>query len=879
MNRSSLAVCAAIAIPLFLLTLFVARIVSPVEQQVTRLKYALRGDVKADSNIVIVYIDNESVQTLGWPVRRNFHALMLHALAGLQPRAIGLDILFEDPKLGYQEFPEYDTLLASMMREARCVVLPSYFEEVGTQGDSTLPLLPSTIGYPRVHGQLPEGRRLHLPLALFSDAAAGIGQVNFLDESPEILPVVAAGSTGVPAFGLEVFRVAEGTSRNDVFLNDGVVLLDRDGKERTIPCNGDGTSPVNFPGPLRSYTHYSFLDVLRSYDALRRGSSPPIPITTFKNKVLLVGVIAEGRSDFRTTPVDERTPTILIHAAFIDNALRSAFLRHVHPVIFNVLLALVIMVCAWSSVCLSKVMSSVVPLVTIVAVVAASFTLFAAWGIFLPVVQLVVGGVLAAAAAQVVRWRSDGTQVETLAAEKEAIMMQLHDREAKVALLEREILDRESAADKTRNEELLEEIRRYKSEIFALSSKAQDMEQFEPNPADAEQSAEVFEGIVYSRSGSMKPVVDFVKKIAPSNAPVLILGESGTGKELVARGIHARSARKDGPFIAVNCGALAESLLESELFGHEKGAFTGAVKDRMGRFELAHGGTIFLDEIGEVSAAFQLKLLRVLQEGEIEHVGGTKTIHVDVRVVAATNKDLREETARGRFREDLYYRLNVLTVSLPSLCDRRVDIGVLVRHFLMREDPNIGISKGVMEIFLAHHWPGNVRELESAIRRAVLMARAEGRAMIIAKDLPEELALALRGALPVHEQVLDHLRAKGFSRSSVSDTAEELGGLNRGTVAEYLRGECLRIFTEKEYKFDEAVRHIALSADEAVLDRVRKRLNEYLLNIASAVDPSQPWEMSAAALKPKAKNLPQRYHPFIEQVAEAFYRGRWKIEG
>lgn len=159
------------------------------------------------------------------------------------------------------------------------------------------------------------------------------------------------------------------------------------------------------------------------------------------------------------------------------------------------------------------------------------------------------------------------------------------------------------------------------------------------------------------------------------------------------------------------------------------------------------------------------------------------------------------------------------------------------------------------------------------------MARAEGRAMIIAKDLPEELALALRGALPVHEQVLDHLRAKGFSRSSVSDTAEELGGLNRGTVAEYLRGECLRIFTEKEYKFDEAVRHIALSADEAVLDRVRKRLNEYLLNIASAVDPSQPWEMSAAALKPKAKNLPQRYHPFIEQVAEAFYRGRWKIEG
>ncbi|MDH3251853.1 MAG: sigma-54 dependent transcriptional regulator, partial [Ignavibacteria bacterium] len=369
----------------------------------------------------------------------------------------------------------------------------------------------------------------------------------------------------------------------------------------------------------------------------------------------------------------------------------------------------------------------------------------------------------------------------------------------------------------------------------------------------------------------------FVGKIAGSDAPVLILGESGTGKELVAQAIHRRGNRREGHFVAVNCGALAENLLESELFGHEKGSFTGAVKDRMGRFELADGGTIFLDEIGEVSEGFQLKLLRVLQQGEFERVGGTKTLKVHVRVLAATNKDLKGRVKEKKFREDLYYRLNVLEIVLPPLRERQEDIPLLIQHFLEREDSALRVSKNVMESLVAYPWPGNIRELESVITRAALLTKAEQRTMVTMKDISEEICNAVSGAVEVEEQILAALREKEFSRSSVSETADELGGLNRGTVAEYLRGQCLKAFVENSFDLEKAVFSISLSTDSAVNDRVRKKLAEYLRNLSEVIELSAPWEQTLPVLRPKTKNLPQRYHAYLHQVGEAFYRGRWKL--
>ncbi len=224
----------------------------------------------------------------------------------------------------------------------------------------------------------------------------------------------------------------------------------------------------------------------------------------------------------------------------------------------------------------------------------------------------------------------------------------------------------------------------------------------------------------------MHQVYRITRQVAPSVASVLLVGETGTGKELVARAIHSLSARATGPFIRVNCGALSESLLESELFGHVKGSFTGAITNRTGRFEAAHTGTIFLDEISSTSEKLQVKLLRVLQEGEFERVGDTHTLSVDTRVVAATNRDLELEIQAGRFREDLYYRLNVIQIDLPPLRDRPGDIPALVDHFVAAyceendRDP-IQVSREAMEFLERYDWPGNVRELQNYVERAVVL--------------------------------------------------------------------------------------------------------------------------------------------------------------
>jgi two-component system response regulator AtoC len=248
-----------------------------------------------------------------------------------------------------------------------------------------------------------------------------------------------------------------------------------------------------------------------------------------------------------------------------------------------------------------------------------------------------------------------------------------------------------------------------------------------------------FENII-AKSSKMQRVIEVIKVIAKSNATILITGESGTGKELVARAIHAQSDRMSKPFVAVSCAALPESLLESELFGHEKGSFTGAYAQKKGKFEFANGGTLFLDEIGEMSANIQVHLLRVLEEREFTRVGGNEPIKVDVRVISATNKDLRKAIEKREFREDLYYRLNVVNIELPPLRERKEDIPLLAEHFLHKfavenRKEVTEFSPEVIESLLSYDWPGNIRELENSIERAIILSRDSS---ITTADLPQE---------------------------------------------------------------------------------------------------------------------------------------------
>ncbi len=288
----------------------------------------------------------------------------------------------------------------------------------------------------------------------------------------------------------------------------------------------------------------------------------------------------------------------------------------------------------------------------------------------------------------------------------------------------------------------------------------------------------------------VRRVVEKVETVAPSEASILILGESGTGKELVAHAVHRLSARQDGPFVKVNCAALADTLLESELFGHVRGAFTGAVKDRPGRFEAADGGTLFLDEIGETSPSLQVRLLRVLQEGEFERVGESRTRKADVRIVAATNRDLRREVAEGRFRDDLFYRLCVVPIQMPPLRERRDDIPLLVDHFLKRLAAKEGrrkiVSPAVYPVLLHYAWPGNVRELENAVAHAYVCSAGD---TLTPEALPEHLLAAdpppgtPDPAAEERRAVRDALDATGWNKG---EAAQRLG-LSRTTLWRRMR--------------------------------------------------------------------------------------------
>ncbi len=298
----------------------------------------------------------------------------------------------------------------------------------------------------------------------------------------------------------------------------------------------------------------------------------------------------------------------------------------------------------------------------------------------------------------------------------------------------------------------------------------------------------------------MDELLEMISYVAPTEATVLINGESGTGKELVAAELHQNSDRSEKPFVKVNCAALAESLLESELFGHEKGAFTGADKRREGKFVQAEGGTLFLDEIGETSQSMQVKMLRVLQEHELQRVGGEETIHTDARIIAATNRDLEEEVRAGNFREDLYYRLNVVTVTVPPLRDRQDDIPLLVDHFVRKfAEKNrrevAGVTPECMAMLSAYSWPGNVRELENAIERGVILMRGEH---LTEKSLP----------LPIQKQF------KEKEESTESGTSTSLQAQEKSLI--------LKTLEETDGNKSEAARRLGITRKT-----LQNKLNKY----------------------------------------------------
>ncbi len=476
--------------------------------------------------------------------------------------------------------------------------------------------------------------------------------------------------------------------------------------------------------------------------------------------------------------------------------------------------------------------------------------------------------------------------------EKVKIQTVLVEKEKKLSELEYTLKENITLQKSTlEKERLAEDIRRYRDTVNDLKKDLKNAgSKIETGKTPAPHSGYMQNGIdiIYSSGSKLKDSIDLVNKVAGEDVSVLIYGESGTGKELIARLIHKKSRRSNKPFIAVNCGALTETLLESELFGHEKGSFTGAVNSKKGRFELANGGTLFLDEISETSLNFQVKLLRILQEGEFERVGGQQVRKVDVRIITATNRDLKEEIIKGKFREDLFYRLNIFLVNLPPLKERQGDIQALAGYFIKTNttDNKITISSQALKFLQRHSWPGNIRELENIIKRAIILVKSENRDFIGIEDLPSELQnTAYETILPAASSVNDDfefkilysLRKHNFSRGSVSITASELGSINRGTVAEYLRGICLLSFCRNKYNFINAVREIAGTEEETTVNTVAKKISGYLSNAVEFVSFDEPEEAVISKSKGKYKNLPKKFHPMLSKILKDYRSGKWEV--
>jgi len=325
----------------------------------------------------------------------------------------------------------------------------------------------------------------------------------------------------------------------------------------------------------------------------------------------------------------------------------------------------------------------------------------------------------------------------------------------------------------------------------AVKTRVLSEEEIQLAPAEIDRSEIVGSG------AQMAKIFEIIRKVAPTTTTILITGETGTGKELVANAIHAGSPRKHNPFIKINCSAIAENLIESELFGYEKGAFTGAVASKPGRFELAHKGTLFLDEIGDLPREMQVKLLRVIQDQEFERVGGIQTIKVDVRLVAATNRNLQQDVREGRFREDLFYRLNVMPIHVPPLRERKEDIPALLDYFIGKFNRKLGrriagADPEVVDLLMDHDWPGNIRELENLAERLVLMARGE---TIVMGDVPAELIEAVEAR----------------TQAGTPDEKRSIKELIREKTEDIEKQMIIRVLEECEGNISKAARQLGLS--------------------------------------------------------------------
>ncbi len=770
-----------------------------------------------DSNIVIIHINESDISAVGpWPIKRSYYALIIKSLKEFEAKTIGLEV-FLSARFVTQAV--YDNLLTKVIEQSDNVILGS------------------TAGSINLNNGIYHTDSLSYPTPKLLNEKIKTGHLNFLDENGIKIP-------------LEIKTLTETEKAFSLIITGNKLQEDE--------------IEVNIYSSWKKFRNYSLLEY---FDLLQNNKDS---LLFLKDKIVIIGISDPQLAASVSSSFDEQVPGVALHAFAVDNILNDRwFCNNYYSLSSAVFLLFVITLSFFTQ---KRPVEKIIAIYISILILFLlfSFIYLKVFYIKLDYAHFIIPLLLLFITELILYTRERQEILLGTIAEAQVLKSVLKNKEGQLEKLQNEL-----DVTETGSEKLVEKIKSLKDDISKMKKSEEDQTAVE---IDSESKTENFFGIVY-KSKVMANVVDLIKRTAPEDANVLILGESGTGKELAARAVHSLSKRKDKNFVAVNCGALSDSLLESELFGHVKGAFTGSVADKEGRFEAADKGTIFLDEVAETSENFQVKLLRILQSGEFEKVGSSKTQRVNVRIVAATNKKLEEAVAEKKFREDLYYRLNVIKIELPPLRERKVDVEVLAEYFVKNESPDLPAGKAGLQISVSvlkalseYNWKGNVRELESVIKRASIFAKSSGRKLLQLSDLPKEIVRET--TIDFEDLVLESLRNKKFSHSSITETAKELGKVNRTLVAENFRGFALKTLVENDYDVNLSVREISDTDEPDVNERVKNKVETFLQNIENDVKnlSENDFENVKSKLSPKYKNLPQRFHTYLDEVIKHFLK-------
>ena len=761
------------------------------------------GEKIPDTNIVIINISQSDLESIGpWPIKRSHYALLIKELTKLDVKKIGLEV-FLSPRLVTQSI--YDRLLRNEIKKSGKVVLGSL---AGKIIKSKNKFYTDSLSYPTSK-------------LLNEDFLTG--HLNYIRDDDIEIPVIVDNRDELEkSFSYQLF-------------GDSIDI---------------NSVPVNFFSSWKKFKHCNLIEFFN----LIQNNDPQLK--TFKDKIVLIGISAPQIASTIQTAFDDQLPGVALHAFALDNLLNHRWLKKDLYIPSAIIFFLFLIGFVFIQPKLQSKLQFAY-LIFFVSFLLITYLMFTLWNYKLALSFFIFLFFLLVITDLSLSLLEKRNLLQTTLNEHEVLKNLLSSKQEQLSKLQNEL----DVTDKNSSGELIQKIKSLKNDIEKLKENEEDKTVVIPTHNNVQE----FQGMVY-RSKAMGDVVEIIKKAAPEDATVLLIGESGTGKEVVAHAIHSLSKRKDKSFVAVNCAALTESLLESELFGYVKGSFTGATGDKIGKFEAADKGTIFLDEIGETSENFQVKLLRVLQNGEIEKVGSSKQRFVDVRIIAATNKALESAVKDKKFREDLYYRLNVIKIELPPLRDRKEDIEVLTSYFLKREAPGMNITKAVSDSLMNAQWKGNVRELEAVIKRAAIFARSEKRNMLQLSDLPKELIKTSK--FEFDDLVLESLRNKLFSHSSITETAKELGNVNRTMVAENFRGIVFRTLFENDFDHKKSALVITGTEKEEIVKKVEDKIQTFLNNIEKDLEKTGTETFSEIKSKfsSKYKNLPAKFHFYLDEV-------------